>query len=500
MYFKTVTPEEAGISSEKVVDFLKTLDSYQFCTHDVIMARGDKIFAEVYYKPFDRNFKHRMYSVSKSFVSVALGMAVEEGLLSLSDKMIQFFPEYVPSDVDEWMKETTIRDMLTMETSIQNPVFWFPTGTKDRTEMYFQKYGEKVPGTLFCYDSPGSYMLGVIVERVTGKPFLEYMKEKALCEIGFSGDAYCLKVPGGHSFGDSGVMCTARDLLIFARFVMNKGAWCGKQYMDRTYLEEAVQKQVSNANTTQVSYNTYGYGYQIWKAPNDGFAFIGMGDQFAICDPQTDFIFIINADNQGSKQATRAILYHELYKSIIPFLASPLARNEAAYAGLCEYAKEAELFSLKQEGRNPFESEIDGKVYRLKENPMKMEYITFRFEGRKGILGYQNEQGKKELAFGLGYNEFGKFPQEGYSDMVATEYVPGHYYDCACSADWIEKRKLRIKVQIIDKYFGNACLIFSFKDTRVTVLMTKSAENFLQEYEGLAIGEEIADENTNIEK
>jgi hypothetical protein len=96
--------------------------------------------------------------------------------------------------------------------------------------------------------------------------------------------------------------------------------------------------------------------------------------------------------------------------------------------------------------------------------------------------------GEKELVFGLGCNEFGKFPEEGYSDTVTTEYVPGHYYDCACSADWIEEKKLRIYVQIIDKYFGNACLIFSFKDAGVTVLMTKNAENFLTEYDGFAIG------------
>ncbi|MBR3761723.1 MAG: serine hydrolase [Lachnospiraceae bacterium] len=488
MFFKTVTPEEAGISSGKVVEFLKILDSYNFCTHSIIMARGDKIFAEVYYKPFDKNFKHRMYSISKSFVSVALGMAAEEGLLSLSDKMIEYFPEYVPDDANELMRETTIRDMLTMETSIQNHVFWFTSGTKDRTEMYFKNKGEKVPGTIFCYDSPGSYMLGVIVEKVTGKPFLEYMKEKALCDIGFSADAYCLTVPGGHSFGDSGIMCTARDLLTFARFVMNKGEWCGKQYMDRNYLEDAVKKQVSNANTSQVTYNSYGYGYQIWKAPNDGFAFIGMGDQFAICDPDSDFIFIINSDNQGSKPSTRAILYHELYKSIIGSLSAPMPKDEKAYADLVQYCENAELFSLKQEKNNPFEAEINGKVYELKENRMKIEYIKFNFEGKKGILTYKNEQGTKELVFGLGYNEFGKVPQEGYSDMTATEYAAGNYYDCACSADWTEEKKLRIKVQIIDKYFGNASFVFSFKDSRVSVLMTRAAENFLLEYEGVATG------------
>ena len=165
-----------------------------------------------------------------------------------------------------------------------------------------------------------------------------------------------------------------------------------------------------------------------------------------------------------------------------------MEKDEKAYAKLCEYCENAELFSLKQEKNNPFENEINGRVYKLRENPMKIEYIKFSFEGKKGILTYKNKQGTKELVFGLGYNEFGKFPEEGYSDMIATEYVPGNYYDCACSADWLEDKKLRIKVQVIDKYFGNANFIFSFKDSRVSVLMTSAAENFLLEYEGVATG------------
>ena len=488
MLFKTVTPESVGISSKKVLEFIKILESYSFCTHNIIMARGDSIFTEIYYKPFNENFKHRMYSISKSFVSIAIGMAQEEGLLSLDDKMVEYFPEYVNETTSKLIKQTTIKDLLVMETGIQNCIDWFVSGTKDRAEVYFQKDGEKIPGTIFSYDSPGSFMLGVIVEKVTGKPFLEYLKEKFLCDIGFSKDSYCLKTPGGHSFGDSGVMCSARDLLLFARFVMNKGQWQGKQYMNSCYLEEATKKQVSNANTTNVLYNTYGYGYQIWKTPRDGFAFVGMGDQFAICDPKTDFIFIINSDNQGNPLSTRTILYHELYKTIIENLGESLDEDKTSYGELKEHIEKAELFSLKQETDNLFQKEINGRIYKLEDNPMKIEYIKLCFDGKKGTMHYKNAQGEKELSFGIGYNEFGKFPEEGYSDMVTTEFVEGHYYDCASSADWIEEKKLRIKVQIVDKYFGNACFILSFKDNAISVLMTKNAENFLREYEGIAYG------------
>ena len=220
-----ITPEQAGISSADVLAFYRELEANCLSTHAVILARGNSIFSECYYAPFDKDFKHRMYSVSKTFVSMAIGFCEQDGLLSLDDPMVKYFPEYIKDLAPEVTPTATIREMLRMRTCVQHGTDWFKTGCEDRTEVYFRLPPDKYPDTLFSYDSSGSYMLGVIVERLTGKPFLAYLQEKVLNGIGFSKDAYCIKAPGGHSFGDSGVMCTARDLLLFARFVLNGGSF-----------------------------------------------------------------------------------------------------------------------------------------------------------------------------------------------------------------------------------------------------------------------------------
>lgn len=487
MFFEYATPESVGISSKQVLKFIKTLDKYKLCSHSIIMSRGNKIFTEAYYEPFNKDFFHRMYSVSKSFVAVAIGMAQDDGLLSLDDKFIKYFPEYEQRYRDDALcSEMTIRDLLTMRTCCPG-ANWFETGTDDRTEDYFAWPGHKIPGTFFEYDSSGSYMLGVIVEKVTGMPFLEYMKKKALTEIGFSDSAYCIKAPGEYSFGDSGVMCRASDLLTFARFVMDKGYANGKQYVSRDYMEQAVKKQACNDSFGRVSYDSFGYGYQIWKAPRDGFAFIGMGDQFAICDTETDFIFVITSDNQGNTNS-RPILYHTLYSEIVENLSEPIDENEEDYKELQDYIKNLKLYSLDKSDDFGLAEKINNKRYRLEENAMGIEYVEFCFKGEKGVLKYKNGQGEKRLHFGIGYNEFSKFPQVGYSDMVATKTAEGNMYDCACSADFPEENKIRIKVQIIDKYFGNAAFAFSFKDCRVGIEMKSNAEYFLQEYRGTARG------------
>ncbi len=489
---KNVSPESVGISSKSVLGFLKRYGAYNFATHSIIMARGENIFAEMYYAPFNKDFKHRMYSVSKSFVAIAIGLCEQDGLISLDDKMIKYFPEYIDENINENLKEQTLRDMLKMSTSMIETVSWFTNGTKDRTEVYFKFDTPRIPGTTYSYDSPGSYMLGVIVERVTGMPFLEYIKEKALKHAGFSEDSYTLKCPGGNSWADSGVMCTSRDLLIFARFVMDKGYIDGANYLNSEFIEEAIKRQVDNDVTENGRhFNTHGYGYQIWKAPNDGFAFIGMGDQFAICDPKTDFVFVINSDNQFT-QNSRALLYHELYNFIIPeFKNEALSENEEAYNELLEYSSTRKLMALSGEKYSKTQDKINNVTYKLDKNSMNIEFVRFNFEGEKGTLTYKNLQGEKKLYFKMCENEFFKFPQSDYSDMIGTFSCPGNLYDCACSGAWTEENKLKLKVQIIDKYFGTICMTFGFKDERVEIYMTKNAEAFLNEYQGYATGRKI---------
>ena len=179
--FTRVTPESVGISSARVLDFLKTLDSYNFCSHQILMARGDKIFAEVNYAPFTSNSKHRMYSVSKSFISAALGFAIQDGLMSLDDRLVDLYPDYCNENplINDHMREATVRDMLTMRSPQTTTPGWIWGGVTDRPAVYFDRAADKVPGTVFRYDSQGSSMISTAIERKTGMPFLEYLKKNS---------------------------------------------------------------------------------------------------------------------------------------------------------------------------------------------------------------------------------------------------------------------------------------------------------------------------------
>lgn len=484
--FSTITPEKAGIASERIIEYIDYLEEHQFSMHSFLMAKGNDIFAEAYYAPFTRDTKHRMYSATKSFTALAIGFCEQDGLLSLDDKLTKFFPEYANlPKVNDFMREQTIRDMLIMSTSMLSSNSFFNT-TRDSNELYFDYPGEKIPGTFFDYDSHGSGVMSCIVERVTGKKFVEYLLEKGLGAAGFSPDAYCIQSTPGNPRGGSGMMCTTRDLLILARFFMAKGVVNGKRYMNEKFLTDAVTKQISNNDSGFCEYFRHGYGYQVWITKH-GFAFNGAGGQYAICFPEKDIVFVTTADNQGNAHSGELILDafdHIIYNNI----KEPLPENKNAYFTLKKRISDLKLFYLPVGEKNDFSHEINAKTYVLDTNPMGIKYVRFDFEDDCGILSYENEQGEKKIKFGFGHNEFQKFPQVGYSNLVSSIPCPGNMYDCAVSATWLERQKLQIKVQIIDNNLGNLAMNFCFKDTRIAVLMIKSAQAFMEEYSGRAIG------------
>ena len=179
--FEKITPEAAGISSKRVTEFIKKLEKRGAVSHGFLFMRGEKIFAEGYWKPFHKDFCHRQYSQTKSFVGVAIGLLEEEGKLSLDDKIVDYFPEKIDGEAQAYLKEQTIREMLMMKTA-GRPSAWFFSGNPDRTHHYFNDKRNLHPSnTIWAYDSAGSQVLCALVEKLAKKPLLAYLKEKLFC-------------------------------------------------------------------------------------------------------------------------------------------------------------------------------------------------------------------------------------------------------------------------------------------------------------------------------
>ena len=488
--FKYATPEKKGISSRNIEKYLKVLENRRLSTHDLIIMRDDEIVFENYWAPFDKDFAHRMYSVTKSILSLAVGFAIQEGYLSLNDRVCDLLPEEAQLQTDANMRAVTVRDMLMMSTA-KTPEDWFSARHPDRVRFYFENKDEvsRPGGTLYEYDSPGSFVLGAALERCIGMPFMDYLRPRLFDKIGVSQEARCLKCPGGHSWSDSALLCTARDLLLIGKFVMNGGRWNGEQLLNEEYVTEATSKQIDNNPGGLERYCTKGYGYLIWRTYDDSFFFNGMGCQLCVCVPHKNIVFVYNGDNQGNEIAKDVIVDGFFEYISRPAIDEELPEDKSAEKSLGEYAGSLKLYAVKSVAGREFEKMISGKVYKLDVNPMQISEISFDFSTDVCLLNYVNRQGRKTLRFRIDENEFGLFPEEGYSKDVGSEFAEGHYLKCAASAAWIEPQKLFIRVQAIDDYFGILNMIFGFKDENTLgIYMNKTAEDFFNEYKGFATG------------
>lgn len=488
--FKSVTPESVGLKSKYLEKFILGLNKRNIHMHSVVLCRGYDIFGEFYWAPFNKDFCHRMYSQTKSYVSVAIGLLIEEGKLSLDDKIASFFPYKIDTPLHNSLKNQTVRQMLMMST-VGYGEGWFRNECRDRCKVYFNKRGEilRYPGTVWEYDSQGSQVLCCMVEKLAGKSLFDYLNEKIFTHLGTFKTATILKTPSGESWGDSALICTSRDMLSFGRFVMNYGTWNGKRLMNEEYLREATSRLTDNQETAFKDVLGHGYGYQIWRTERNGFAFVGMGDQLTICLPDYDLIFVCTADNQGSA-FSREIILTTFFDLIVENLENaPLENDEKSYKSLKNATQGLSLFALNGQNSSSWQEKINGKKYVFSENELGLKELYFTFDGNGGELHYTNANGDLVLPFKLNENYFGKFPELGYSDGVGGMRTQnGFKYDCATSGAWLNENKLMIFAQIIDRYFGNVSMNFGFNEEYITVTSYKTAEDFLWNYNGQAYG------------
>ena len=483
--FSECLPESMGISSTDIINLIDDFERYGFFTHSFLMMRKGHIVAEGYYAPFKKDEFHRAYSISKTFTATAIGLLADEGKLSLYDPVCKFFPEKDTENLHPFIKETKIRDLLMMATPFLGARY--DEKTPNWTDVFFTTKPNHPSGTVFRYDSLGTYILCVIVERLTKKPFLEYLKDKVLRDLGFSKNSWCIKAPEGNSWGASGVICSMRDLARLGLLYLNKGRINGKQYLSEEYVKEATKKQIDNNPYGHEKNYNYGYGYKIWITRDNSFSFMGMGDQEVICIPDKDFMFVCHSDNQGNPMS-EGMLYELLWRNVVSKMKdSPLEEDKKAYTKLKNKTEKLTLKKPAGEKYSEKVKEINGVSYVLDENPMKITKVSFKFSEDKGTFIYDTPRGQKEIAFGLGDYVLGEFPETHYSgDTIGVPSERGFRYN-ACG-NWVENDKLSVRVNIIDDYFGNLTITMSFKDDTITIYMFKTAEMFLDEYNGFATG------------
>ncbi len=480
--FNYVSPESEGVSSTDVLELIDFIDRLNINVYSFILARNGNILAEGYYKPMDENFMHRQYSCSKTYVSIALGLLYGEGKVKLEDKLIDYFPECTKEGVDPWVLDCTVEQALCMA-GPSTPGY---TKTDDWGLAMFTPGTpvQKPAGTIYSYDTSLTVTLNRLVEKLAGKPMLEYMRP-VFDKIGVSKDIWCVQTPDGHSWGGSGVICTTRDFAKFGELLMNMGNYKGEQLLPRDYMERATKAHFSNKKSNACgTYSTSGYGYQIWKSKH-GFWLAGMGGQAIFCYPEKNIIFAYNSDTQVAGGFDGKTIMGDLVDYFIYERTGEKKEEGEAYQKLKEKLASLKLKTGLGDKHSDIEKEVGGKKYILRENTAGWKWLRLDFNGDEGSITYENARGEKTIKFGMGEYLQTTFPETHYYDRKVRT-PSNREFNANSIGEW-QGKNLLIRTYIVDSNKGNLTINLGFtKDfNNIGVSMTKTAEFFLEDYGGM---------------
>jgi CubicO group peptidase (beta-lactamase class C family)/pimeloyl-ACP methyl ester carboxylesterase len=302
------TPEAQGVSSAAILDFIETADREASEMHSFMLVRHGHVVAEAWWKPSAAPQKpHVLWSLSKSFTSTAVGLAVAEGKLSIDDLVLSYFPDDAPEEKSANLKAMRIRDLLTMTTGHQNEVF-----LRNETNWIKAFLAHPVPhkpGTHFQYNTPATFMLSAIVQKVTGQTVVEYLTPRLFEPLGIEQPQWDAN-PQGISLGGYGLYLKTEDIAKFGQLYLQQGQWQGKQLIPAEWIEQATSKQVSNGSDPANDWDQ-GYGFQFWRCRHDAFRGDGKDGQFCVVLPEQDAVVAITA-NIGNMQGALNLVWEKL--------------------------------------------------------------------------------------------------------------------------------------------------------------------------------------------
>jgi CubicO group peptidase (beta-lactamase class C family) len=371
------TPERQGISSADLLAFVEAADKEIDAMHSFMLVRHGQVVAEGWWRPFDAQTPHILYSLSKSFTSTAVGLAIAEGKLSLDDEVLKFFPEEAPAEPTANLRAMRVRDLLRMNTGHQTE----PALRQDEPGKPPVAWAKKFlahpvpfkPGTHFLYNSPATYMLSAIVQKVTGKTTLDYLRPKLFEPLGIENPNWVAD-PQGITVGAYGLSVRTEDIARFGQLYLQKGEWKGKQLIPAAWVAEATARQTSNGSSPRSDWDQ-GYGYQFWRSRHNSYRGDGAFGQYCIVIPELDAVVAITSGVRDMQRVMNLV-----WDKLLPVMkAAPLSEDAAAQRKLKEKLAGMTVWLPSGQPTAALAAKVSGRRYEFPDNERGIQSMGLDF-------------------------------------------------------------------------------------------------------------------------
>jgi CubicO group peptidase (beta-lactamase class C family) len=444
--FKRTSPEVEGIPSSAVLNFIRAVEEH---THPLdavqgfMLLRHGNVAAEGWWAPYGPQAPHSLYSLSKSFTSTGIGLAVAEGLLTVDDPVLKFFPDDAPAEPSENLKAMRVRHLLSMNTGHQEDT----TGRVWRGEeenwprVFLSLPVENQPGTWFVYNTAATYMLSAIITKLTGVSLLEYLGPRLFEPLGIQNPSWEID-PRGINLGGSGLHIKTEDIARFGQMYLQKGMWNGKRILPEAWIAEATFAHSDNSNTQTNPDWTVGYGYQFWRCQYNNYRGDGAFGQYCIVMSEQDAVLAINSGVRDMQ-----VVLNQVWKHLLPAMQpGALPADPQAYSALSDKLATLSLPLAEGQPSSPAARQWSGKIFQMDPNELKLEGIGIEFGKDCSTLIVRNASG--EYPIQVGYNTW----------LKGTTDIRGHGLEgvASCGA-WTADDTYEVRICY---YEGEFCPVF----------------------------------------
>lgn len=465
--FPRSTPEVEGIRSSAISRFVDALEEpgrHLEAVHSLMLLRHGEVVAEGWWSPYDPGSNHMMFSVSKSYCSTAIGIAVGEGLLSVDDPILPFFPDDAPANPSANLQAMRVRHLLSMNTGHHEDTTGAVFAATDESwaRTFLSLPVDHEPGTWFVYNTGATYMLSAIITRLTGQSLLDYLRPRLFDPLGIEHPTWDTD-PQGISIGGSGLHIRTEDIARLGQLYLQQGAWNGVQILTPSWVAEATTAHSDNSNTQTNPDWIVGYGYQFWRCRHGGFRGDGAFGQYCLVLPEQDAVLAITSGLLDMQ----AVL-DKVWDILLPaFEPEPLPEDAPAVEALRE--KLASLV-LRQPTGNASSAEAEAwlnRQWHLTDNPLGITAITLTPHDSHMEIRLDGVAGQQELTAGFDSWQTGAIrlpdPRSGLIDLTTQDGEP-----VAASGAWSRPNAYELWLAFTSGVYGQAWH-FDFTDNRLVI-------------------------------
>jgi CubicO group peptidase (beta-lactamase class C family) len=430
-------PEAQGVPSSALLAFVADAEKRVDALHSLMVLRHGHVVAEGWWEPYRRDDPHVLFSLSKSFASTGIGLAIAEGRLNLDDTVLSFFPEEAPANPSENLKAMRVRDLLAMSTGHHadaiDPFPYTDPGVS-QTRTFLSLPVAHKPGTHFVYNTPASYMLSAIVHEVSGTPLVDYLRPRLFEPLGIRQPKW-EATPRGVSLGGFGLSVTTEDIARFGQLYLRRGEWDGRRILPAEWVAAATARQVSNGSNPASDWEQ-GYGFQFWRCRHGLYRGDGAFGQYCIVMPEQDAVVAITGGVRDMQLVLDLVWEH-----LLPAMkaASPLPADAPVQDRLSRRLSSLSLPPLAGGATSPNARRVSGRVFELPENEDGLETIAVEL-GKEPALVVRADGVDHRVPFA-----FGAWRRGGRLPMGRARLMGDATYAVAATGAWTHDDTLAVK-------------------------------------------------------